>query len=39
MNEQNWQLAQSNPDLYIPSKLPFFKTSSETAEDEDQAKE
>lgn len=39
MNEQNWQLAQSNPDLYIPAKLPFFKTSSDTAEDEDQAKE
>ena len=38
MNEQNWQLAQSNPDLYIPAKLPFFKTSSETAEHEDQAK-
>ena len=25
MNEQNWQLAQNRPDLYIPNKLPFFK--------------
>lgn len=25
MNEQNWQLANDRPDLYIPNKLPFFK--------------
>ena len=26
MNDENWQLAQHRPDLYIPNKLPFFKT-------------
>lgn len=25
MNEQNWQISQDRPDLYIPNKLPFFK--------------
>ena len=29
MNEQNWQLAQDRPDLYIPGKLPFFKKDDE----------
>ena len=34
MNEQNWQLAQDKPDLYIPNKLPFFKPGDEPLVDE-----
>ena len=26
MNDENWQLAADRPDLYIPNKLPFFKS-------------
>ena len=38
MNEQNWQLSQSRPDLYIPGKLPFFKSDSDTTAADDQLK-
>ena len=31
MNEQNWQITQNRPDLYIPNKLPFFKPDTEPA--------
>lgn len=34
MNEQNWQLAQDRPDLYIPNKLPFFKPGDDNALEE-----
>lgn len=34
MNEQNWQLAQDRPDLYIPNKLPFFKPGEDTVVEE-----
>ena len=38
MNEQNWQLAQDRPDLYIPNKLPFFKPGEGNEEVQDENK-